>query len=59
MRRCFPEVWKRAAVVPVHKNNSTNLKQNYSPISLLPILAKVMEKLMLYILYEYLSFYEL
>ena len=55
----FPEVWKRANVVPVHKKNSKNLKQNYRPISLLPILGKILEKLMFDSLYEHLSLHEL
>ena len=55
----FPEVWKRANVVPVHKKNNKNLKQNYRPISLVPILGKVLEKLMFDSLYEHLSFHEL
>ena len=32
----FPDIWKHANVVPVHKKNEKNLKGNYSPISLLP-----------------------
>ena len=55
----FPKVWKRANVVPVHKKNSKNLKQNYRPISLLPILGKILEKLMFDSLYEHLSLHEL
>ena len=39
----FPEVWKGANVVPVQKRDSKNLKQNYRPISLHPILGKILE----------------
>ena len=39
----FPEMWKKANVVPVHKKNLKNLKQNYRPISLLPIFGKILE----------------
>ena len=28
----FPEIWKKANVVPVHKKNLKNLKQKYRPI---------------------------
>ena len=35
-RGVFPETWKYANVVPVHKKNEKNLKGNYQPISLLP-----------------------
>ena len=36
----FPEIWKYANVVPVHKKNEKNLKENYRPISLLLIFGK-------------------
>ena len=38
----FPECWKRANVLPVHKE--TNLVKNYRPISLLAIFIKFFEK---------------
>ena len=50
----FPETWKRANVVPVHKKNEKNLKENYRPISLLPIFSKSLEKLIYDSLYSYL-----
>ena len=36
-RGVFPEIWKYANVVPVHKKNEKNLKGNYRPISLHPV----------------------
>ena len=46
LRHCiFPEMWKRANVAPIHKKNEKNLKENYHPISLLPIFSKILEKL--------------
>ena len=51
----FPEAWKRANVVPIHKKNSKNLKQNYRPISLLPIFGKIFEKLIFNSLYQHLN----
>ena len=45
-RGLFPEIWKYANVVPVHKKNEKNVKGNYRPISLLPIFGKILEKLM-------------
>ena len=33
----YPQAWKRANVLPVHKKESRQLKKNYRPISLLPI----------------------
>ena len=43
--RCglFPEIWKYANVVPVHKKNEKDVKGNYRPISLLPIFGKILE----------------
>ena len=54
--RCgvFPEIWKYANVVPVHKKNEKNVKGNYRPISLLPIFGKMLEKLVYDSLYSHL-----
>ena len=41
----FPEVWKSARIVPVHKDGSKSDVTNYRPISILPILSKVFERL--------------
>lgn len=41
----FPEQLKIAKVLPVHKKGSKNDSGNYRPISLLPTLAKIFEKL--------------
>ena len=38
----FPEIWKKANVVLVHKKDKT-LIQNYRPISFLPIFGKLFE----------------
>ena len=55
----FPEIWKYANVVPVHKKNEKNVKANYRPISLLPIFGKILEKLMYDSLYSLLATHEL
>ena len=41
----FPDELKLAQIIPVHKKNSKVDKSNYRPISLLPIIAKVFERL--------------
>ena len=41
----FPTEWKKANVVLVHKKNDKQLKENYRPISLLPICGKILERL--------------
>lgn len=53
-RGLFPEIWKYANVVPLHKKNEKNLKGNYRPISLFPILGKIFEKLIYGSLYAHL-----
>ena len=58
-RGIFPEIWKYANVVPVHKKNEKNVKGNYRPISLLPIFGKMLEKLMYDSLYSHLASHEL
>ncbi len=40
----FPTTWKHAVVVPLFKSGDTNDFNNYRPISLLPILSKILEK---------------
>ena len=43
-KRKFPEIWKAAKVVPVHKKEDKCLVKNCRPISLLPTFAKVFER---------------
>ena len=41
----FPQIFKTAKVIPIHKPGNKKLVSNYRPISLLPSLFKVLEKL--------------
>ena len=41
----FPATFKFANVTPVFKEGIRNLKDNYNPISILPIISKIFEKL--------------
>ena len=50
----FPDQWKEANLTPVHKKNDKQLIANYRPISLLPILAKVYERIIFKNMYNYL-----
>ena len=49
----FPDIWKIANVVPVHKKEEKNLLRNYRPISLLPIFSKIFERVIYNCLFNY------
>ena len=51
----FPDIWKYANVQPVHKKGNRQLKNNYRPISLLPICGKILEKIIFDKLYSFLN----
>ena len=40
----IPSDWKHALITPIFKSGSTNDPNNYRPISILPILSKILEK---------------
>ena len=40
----FPSCLKHADVTPLHKKCNKSLKENYRPVSILPILSKVVER---------------
>ena len=44
--REFPSNLKNAVVTPVFKKNNPLSKENYRPVSVLPIISKLFEKLM-------------
>ena len=50
----FPDNWKMANVQPVHKKNSRQIKTNYRPISLPPIMSKIFEKIIFDTMYTFL-----
>ena len=52
---CFPSMWKLANVTPVFKKNDKQLIKNYRPISLLPLLSKIFEKILFNKIYEHLT----
>jgi hypothetical protein len=49
----FPEIWKRANVLPIYKKAEMFITTNYRPVSLLSILAKVFEKIVFKYLFNY------
>ena len=50
-----PTSWKKAKVIPVFKSGSVEDVSNYRPISVLPILSKIMERVVFTQLSEYLE----
>ena len=49
----FPGDWKKGNIVPVHKKDLKTMLINYRPISLLPIFAKIFEKIIFTSMFEY------
>ena len=49
----FPSDWKKANVVPVFKKGDKQLLKNYRPISLLPIIGKIFERLLYNQMFEF------
>lgn len=43
LQGCFPEAFKLARVVPVHKKGDINCTDNYRPISVVPLFGKIFE----------------
>ena len=41
---CLPSSWKMANVIPIHKKESKHQAKNYRPISLLPVISKILER---------------
>ena len=51
----FPRPWKKDRVVPLYKSGDTNDVMNYRPISVLPIMSKLLERHVHNHLYIYLA----
>ena len=49
----FPDDWKMAKVHPIFKSDERNIPSNYKPISILPAISKVIERVMHTQLLEY------
>ena len=52
-RKKFPDIWKLANVVPVHKKKRKKLLKNYRPISLLTTLSKIFERVIYNFLFNH------
>ena len=55
----FPEEWKEARVSPLYKNGAKNDPSNYRPISVIPTVSKIYEKIIYDQLYDYLNTHNL
>ena len=55
----FPRDWKVAKVTPIHKDGDKSDMDNYRPISVISIIAKIMEKLVHSQLYSYLERFDI
>ena len=53
----FPDSLKLSNIVPVHKKKDPTDKTNYRPVSILPLLSKVFEKVMYIQLYDYMEIF--
>ena len=51
----MPREWKSAHVTPVHKGGDVESAENYRPVSVLPVVVKVFEKLVHHQVYSYLQ----
>ena len=51
----FPNEWKKANIVPIHKKDDKQLIQNCRPVSLLPICGKIFQTIIFNSLFKYLE----
>ena len=49
----FPDLWNCANVTPVYKKDSKQVVKNYRPISLLPLFAKIFERILFLKMYNH------
>ena len=51
----YPNAWKKSNIIPVYKKRDKQVAKNYTPVSLLPIFAKVFQKILFNSIFEYLQ----
>ena len=51
----LPDMWKIAKIAPIFKDGDKPDKSNHRPISLLPVLSRIFEKVVYNQLYKYLK----
>ena len=55
----FPDIWKRGKIIPLFKCNDPTAPSNYRPITSLPTLSKIMERIVHRQIYKYLQEHKL
>ena len=55
----FPEAFKKSKIIPLYKKGDSSLLSNYRPISLLPTISKIFERIIYNQLYQYFNDNEL
>ena len=55
----FPDEWKLSKVIPLFKQGNRSDLNNYRPISVIPVVAKVFERIIYDQLYNYLTIHKL
>ena len=53
----FPPKLKKANITPIHKKDESTSKENYRPVSILPVISKIYEKFMFSEIYKYIDQY--
>ena len=53
--KVFPSIWKTSKITPLHKTGDNSNPTNFRPISILPCMGKILEKLVHHQLYSYLD----
>ena len=55
LTNCVENDWKNASVTPILKSGDDHIVNNYRPVSVLPIVSKILERHVFNAFYEYLS----
>ena len=53
--RTFPTTWKKSKIIPLHKKGDLLDPKNYRPVAIVPILSKILEKVIFIQMISYLN----